>query len=131
MNSRRHAGDCRPSITIDARLTRRRMTESDTRPVLLLRAFETTPNAAWNEADAAWASREALRVEGEHSSFEQFLVRRAELGSTRLGRHDASLAAALRAPGGRGWLVWLVMLAALVLGWSSESIGAAGRINIL
>src|SRR5262245_36268241 len=107
------------------------MTESEARPVMLLRAFETTPNAAWSEVDAAWASREALRVEGEQSSFEQFLVRRAELGKARLARHDASLATALRAPGGRAWLGWVVVLGALVLGWSSESLGAARRINIL
>src|SRR5262249_21307487 len=67
----------------------------------------------------------------EQSSFEQFLVRRAELGKARLARHDASLAGALRAPGGRAWLGWALVLVALVLGWSSESLGAARRINIL
>ena len=80
-----------------------------------MRAFETTPTAAWNEADAAWASREALRVEGEHSSFERFLVRRAELGAARLGRHDASLAMALRSQGRRAWLAWGAVCAGVAL----------------
>ncbi len=37
------------------------MNEAEARRVLLVRAFETPPAAPWSEADAAWASREALQ----------------------------------------------------------------------
>ena len=107
------------------------MTESEARLVLLLRAFETPPGSGWNEADAAWASREALRVEGERSDFEGFLARRAALGSARLARHEAPVDAALRRTGARAWVAWGAVLVAFAVGFSSESLGASQRINIL
>ena len=107
------------------------MTESDARNVLLIRAFESAPSHVWSADDAAWASAEARRLEGERAPFERFLARRAELASYRLARRDATASLACAALGPHAWLGWVAVALALALGAASDVIGPSGRINIL
>jgi hypothetical protein len=109
----------------------RAMTESEGRAVLLVRAFETVPSPAWSEADAAWASGEARRLEGEQVSFERFLARRAALACTRLRQRDSKVDATLAATEPHVWIGWAVVLVAFVFGVASDVIGPTDRINIL
>lgn len=107
------------------------MNETETRAVLLMRAFEQTRTLSAD--DAAWAGREARRQLGEAASAEVWLARRARLGLDRLAERDRSLlpamSAALRAPDAR-WAALLLSLA-LLLGLVGESLGAARHINLL
>jgi hypothetical protein len=107
------------------------MTESDARKVLLIRAFESAPSPAWSADDAAAASAEARRTEGEHVSFERFLVRRADLGRSQLVRRDAGAVAALSSLGPHAWVGWIVVLIAFAVGVAGDAIGPSDRINIL
>jgi hypothetical protein len=107
------------------------MTESDARNVLFIRAFESAPSHAWSADDAAWASAEARRLEGERAPFEKFLARRAELAIARLARRDATARLASAALGPHAWLGWLGVALAFALGVASDAIGPSGRINIL
>jgi hypothetical protein len=107
------------------------MTESDARTVLLIRAFESTPSAAWSPDDSAWASAEARRVDGENVAFEQFLVRRAHLARARLDQRDVKTGAATAPFGAHAGLGWAAILLAFVLGVASDAIGPSQRINIL
>lgn len=107
------------------------MTESDARTVLLIRAFESTPSAAWSPDDSAWASAEARRVDGENVTFEQFLVRRAQLARARLDQREVKTGAATTPFGAHAGLGWTAVLIAFVLGVASDAIGPSQRINIL
>ena len=107
------------------------MTESDARNVLLIRAFESAPSHVWSADDAAWASAEARRMEGERAPFERFLARRAEFASARLARRDTTAGVASAALGPHAWLGWLAVMLAFALGAASDAIGPGGRINIL
>jgi hypothetical protein len=109
----------------------RAMTESEGRAVLLVRAFEAAPSSAWSEADAAWASAEARRMEGGQVSFERFLARRAALACARLVQRDSKVDAALVAAGPHVWIGWMVVLVAFLFGVASDAIGPTDRINIL
>src|SRR5215470_5721100 len=107
------------------------MTESDARNVLLIRAFESAPSPAWSADDAAQASAEARRSEGEHVSFERFLVRRADVARAQLVQRDAGVGAALTSLGPRAWRRWIVVLIAFAVGVAGDAIGPSDRINIL
>src|SRR5215470_17477434 len=107
------------------------MTESDARNVLLIRAFESAPSHAWSADDAAWASAEARREEGERAPFERFLARRAEFAGARLAKRDATASHTAAALGPHAWLGWVAVALAFALGAASDAIGPSGRINIL
>lgn len=107
------------------------MTETDARTVLLIRAFESTPSAAWSPDDSAWASAEARRVDGEEVPFEHFLARRAQLAHARLAQRDVKTGAAAASFGAHAGLGWIAMLIAFVLGVAGDAIGPSQRINIL
>ncbi|HTT09622.1 MAG TPA: DUF2868 domain-containing protein [Burkholderiaceae bacterium] len=107
------------------------MTETDARNVLLIRAFETVPSPAWSADDADRATAEARRMEGEHASFERFVVRRADAARFQLERRETGVAAALAALTPHAWLGWFVVLVAFALGVAGDRIGPSDRINIL
>lgn len=107
------------------------MTEAEARAVLLVRALEAAPSAKWSESDAAWATAEARRAEGERASFERFVARRAQFARTRLVQRDPALAAALAPPVPSAWVGWAVGLIAFALGFASDAIGPTARINLL
>ncbi len=107
------------------------MTESDTRAVLLMRAFEQ--GGAMPVEDADWADREARRQLGENADPRAWLARRARLALGRLVGRDRGLRPVLtrlqRPPG--VLLPGVLLLAALLLGMLGESLGADRHINLL
>jgi hypothetical protein len=103
--------------------------EADAKAVLLVRAFESPLTPPWTEADAAWATREAERLEGEHAPTPRFLARRAWLACERLARHGVHSRAAPVLP--IGWVAATAVLAAFGLGLFSDAVAGARRINIL
>lgn len=105
--------------------------EADARAVWLLRAFESPPATPWSGADADWATREAQRLEGEAASPARFLARRARLGCERLAQRGAAAARPPQRFGVPPWWSAALVLAAFVLGWGSEAVASAQRINIL
>src|SRR5882724_9099445 len=107
------------------------MTETEARAVLLVRSLERDPSPVWSEADAAWASAEAQRAEGERSPFERFLARRASIAITRLTQRDPKFGSALAALGPHAWLNRVAVLLAFALGVATDAIGPSDRINIL
>jgi hypothetical protein len=112
-----------------------RMTESDARQVLLVRAVETAPadlQGSWSAADSDWASDEARRRVGEDAGAERFLASRAGLALQRLGERDAAWRADPLRPG-RGALTLVLLLgggllAGLIVG---NVLGPERRINLL
>ncbi|WKB53705.1 DUF2868 domain-containing protein [Eleftheria terrae] len=106
------------------------MTESDARLLLLTRAFEDPPTTPWTDADAAWATQEALHVVGEAADAERLLACRAGLAVRRLQERGAVPATALAAHPLRGWGLLLVA-AAFLLGMAGNAAGASGHINLL
>ena len=107
------------------------MTESDSRAVLLLRAFEQT--AALPAEDLAWAEREARRRLGEAAPAPTWLAQRARLALGRLGEREPSLKTLLshlQRPPGRLLPTALLLLAAW-LGLVGESLGAGQALNLL
>ncbi|MBA3625888.1 MAG: DUF2868 domain-containing protein [Methylibium sp.] len=107
------------------------MNEAEARRVLLVRAFETPPAAPWSEADAAWASREALQSLGEQAPPQALLAQRAALASARLGEREPAIAHVLSASQGRASLVWAFLLLAVLAGLALDAVGSGERINIL
>lgn len=107
------------------------MTEAEARRVLLVRAFEAPPSAPWSEADAAWASREALQTVGEQAAPEPLLAERAARASRRLAEREPAVGRALRASSGWAVPVWTLLLLALLAGLALDAVGSGARINIL
>ena len=105
--------------------------EADACAVWLLRAYESPPAAPLSEADADWATREAQRLEGEGASPARFLARRARLGCERLAQRGVAAARLPQRAGVPPWWGAGLVLAAFVLGWGSEAVASAQRINIL
>ncbi|CAG1018088.1 hypothetical protein BURC_02820 [Burkholderiaceae bacterium] len=105
--------------------------EADACAVWLLRAFESPPAVPWSEADAEWATREAQRQEGEAASPARFLARRARLGCERLAQREVAAAQLPWRAGVSPWWGAGLVLAAFVLGWGSDAVTSAQRINIL
>ncbi len=107
------------------------MTETDSRAVLLMLAFEQ--DRVLPADDAAWAGREARRQLGETAPPPKWLALRAQLGLQRLAEREPRLGAALRSagrpPGATGPA--LLLLAALALGMFGESWGAGHQVNLL
>jgi hypothetical protein len=112
-------------------LNAHRMTESDARQILLVRAFETPLTPPWSEADATEATREARRRCGEAASDEDWLAQRAQTAASRLAERESAVARVLAGLRGHAALRWLPVLLALAAGVASDLVGAAGRINIL
>ena len=107
------------------------MTESDSRAVLLLRAFEQA--GALPADDLAWAEREARRRLGEGAPAPAWLAQRARLALGRLGEREPGLKpvlSQLQRPPGALQPASLLLLAAL-LGMFGESLGAGRYINLL
>ncbi len=107
------------------------MNETEARRVLLVRAFEAPPAAPWSEADAAWASREALQTLGEQAPPQALLAQRAALASARLSEREPAIAHALSANSGRASLAWAFLLLAALAGLALDAVGSGERINIL
>jgi hypothetical protein len=107
------------------------MNESAARKVLLLRAFETTPDSGWSDEDRAWASRAAAEVEGAGAPPDRFVARRATLAVERLGGRDRNVERALRALAWRPWLGTAIAALAFAAGVAIDAIGPAQRINLL
>lgn len=107
------------------------MNEVAAAEVLLLRAFESTGDARWSDADRSWASHSALQAVGSDAPAEVFLAARAQAALGRLAAADPALARwrALR-PWPAAWL-WAVVAAAFVVGLVVDHIGSAQRINLL
>lgn len=106
------------------------MNADDARKILLVRAFESPLAAPWTEADVAWASAEAARLEGSSAAPDRLLARRAEFALQRLAGRAPAVPAALKAADGFGW-AWLLVPIALAFGLAIDAIGPAGRLNIV
>jgi hypothetical protein len=107
------------------------MNETAARHVLLLRAFETTPNSGWSDDDRAWASRAAAQIEGAGAPLDRFVARRAELAVERLAERNRNVARALRALAWRPWLARAIVVLAFVAGLLIDAIGPGKHINLL
>ena len=110
-----------------------RMNASEARQLLLIRALEVDPAGAavWTDADVAWASAEASRLEGERADPDRWLARRAAVAVDRLAQRQPALAA-WAAPGPAVPRLALVLIAvALGIGLTSNAIGPTQRINLL
>lgn len=107
------------------------MNESAARQVLLLRAFETTPESGWSDEDRAWASRAAAEVEGADAPLDRFVARRAALAVERLSQRDRNVERALRALAWRPWVGNAIAVFAFAAGIAIDAIGPAQRINLL
>ncbi len=92
-----------------------------------MRAFEAPLTPPWTAEDAQWATREALRAEGEDAPPARFIARRATLGCARLAQRGITVPSA----GPSGALASALAGAAFVVGLASESVASASRINIL
>ena len=101
--------------------------EAEARAAWLVRAFETPLSSPWRAEDADWATREALRAEGEGASPARFIARRATLASQRLAQRGV----AVRPGPSPGTMAAVLAGVAFVLGLLSESVAAARHINIL
>lgn len=107
------------------------MNETAARQVLLLRAFETTPDSGWSDEDRAWASRAAAEIEGAGAPLDRFVARRAALAVERLASRDRNVRRALRALAWRPWVGTAIVLVAFAAGVAIDAIGPAQRINLL
>lgn len=109
------------------------MNEAAARRVVLVRAFETAGagRSGWSEADALWASRAAAEVVGADADADRFIARRAELAAERLGERDRAVSRTLRAVTWRPWIGWALVLIAFALGFATDYIGPAQRVNVL
>jgi hypothetical protein len=107
------------------------MTEAEARDVVLVRAFEAAPSASWSEADAGWATREALRQEGSAASDERLLVRRAQLAAAQLVEREPAARHALAASAAPAWVGWVLVAIAFAVGLAGDAIGAARRVDLL
>lgn len=111
--------------------TRRGLTESQARKIVLVRAFETPLAEPWTQADQAWASEETSRRVGENSPFDRWLAERADLASARISQRTSTVASALNASQGHEWLNWTLPLLAFASGLLADAVGSAQHINIL
>lgn len=107
------------------------MNETDVRRVLLVRAFEAPMSAPWTQGDAAWASREAARAEGERASGEQLIAARARLAIDRLAEREPAVRAVLGATGHHGWIGSVFIAVAFAAGLAADAVGSPARVNIL
>ena len=109
------------------------MNEAAARNVVLVRAFETAGagRSGWSDADALWASRAAAEVVGADADADRFIARRGELAAERLGERDRTVSRTLRAVTWRPWIGWALILIALALGFATDYIGPAQRVNVL
>jgi len=107
------------------------MKEAAARAVCLVRAFERAETPHWSSAERAWATREATAAEGSGATADRWLARRAEIA---LGRLGAANPAILRLQGSATWPAgWMALVvgAAALAGLAADSVGAAGRVNLL
>lgn len=109
------------------------MNEAAARKVVLVRAFETAGagRSGWSDADALWASRAAAEVVGSDADADRFIARRGELAAERLGERDRAVSRTLRAVTWRPWIGWAVILISFALGFATDYIGPAQRVNVL
>ena len=127
--SRRRAAAGRTTRGCSARA--QSMTESDARDVVLVRAWESAPSAAWSKSDAERASREAARLEGEHASPERLIVRRAALAAAQLSEREPAVRQALATSRAPRWVGWAVVSVAFFIGLASDALGPARRVDLL
>ncbi|MEO7855107.1 MAG: DUF2868 domain-containing protein [Rubrivivax sp.] len=101
--------------------------------VLWVRAVESTAQPSWSDADAAWATRTALRTVGSDAPDESFVVQRADAVLQRLVPRTPALAPPIDPPGAgrRGMAMWLAVAVGLLAGVLADRIGAGQRINLL
>lgn len=107
------------------------MTESQARELLLLQSFEETADPSWTQADAAWATAEARRIEGGTAGAETLLLRRAALATKRLVDRQPALASWLGGFALPGWALFAAVALALAFGLALDGYGGQARINIL
>ncbi len=107
------------------------MDEAAARQVLLVRAFETTPGAPWSEADRDWADAGAHRRAPRDADTEALIAERARIAAARLQSRDASLAPWLAAVAAPASLLLALPVLAALLGFASDAIGSARRIDLL
>jgi hypothetical protein len=109
------------------------MNEAAARNVVLVRAFETAGagRSGWSDADALWASRAAAEVVGAEADADRFIARRGELAAERLGERDRAVSRTLRGVTWRPWIGWALILIAFALGFATDYIGPARRVNVL
>lgn len=108
------------------------MNEADCAEVLLLRAIETTPHAAWSDEDAAWASRVAREQLGAQAAAPAFLLARTCAAWQRLGPREPALARWRRwAHPRHGAALALLTAAAGLAGLLADPVGRTQRIDLL
>jgi hypothetical protein len=107
------------------------MNATEAHQALLVRAFETPIAAPWTEGDAAWASAEAHRLEGEGATADRLLARRAALACERLAKREPAITAALAARSGHTGWAWGAVGIAFAIGLALDAIGPAQRLNIV
>jgi hypothetical protein len=99
----------------------------------MVRAVETVDSdrSLWTDEDRAWATRAAAEVVGSRATEDEFLARRASLALERLGSRYPSIMRALDAVTWRHWIGLAAVLIAFALGFASDQIGPAKRVNVL
>jgi len=107
------------------------MNARDARRLLLVQAFEHTPDATWSVADAAWATAEARRIEGSSTEPTTLLARRAELASQRLVERQPALASWLHGYALPGWVFLLALAGTFAFGLALDGFDGQASINIL
>ena len=109
------------------------VTESEARDVLLLRAFELSPDATshWTDDDRSWASSAAARAIGTGADGERFAAERARLAVDRLAVREPAIRIARTIgpwPRRAGWIVPGI---AFAVGIAADAIGPSHQINVL
>ncbi len=108
------------------------MNEAAARRAVLVRAFEQQPaSEAWSDADRAWASLAAAKVEGEGAAADALIARRASLAVERLASRDKRVPRLLASVAWPAWIGWAIPVLAFAAGAAADSIGAGRRVNLL
>lgn len=109
------------------------MNATEARQLLLIRAHELDPAgaAAWSDADRAWASAEASRLEGEHAEPDRWLARRASVAVGRLAQRAPAVASWARPAPAVPRMALVLTVVALGVGLASNAVGPTQRINLL
>lgn len=111
------------------------MNETDARDVLLVRAYETAPDARarsdWSDEDAERATRAARELEGESASVEALIARRGRIGAARIRERSDAADRAMRVVLWRPWFGPAFVAASLAAGIASDALGTSGRVDLL
>jgi hypothetical protein len=106
------------------------MNEAEARRVLLVRACEDPPTAAWTAADRDAVSREAAATLGSTAAPARLIAARAALAAPRILAREPQAATALATLGWPAWAMPLAGLSAFGSGLAIDALGNARHINL-